>query len=160
MGRRGRGRRAAENMLHHGERRAAEPCGRGILDSPLLSPQLLSLIKDSCTTCPTEVESGHIAVVRVLLDAGVSPTTMVPGRPGGKNPLHIACEAGQEEAAMLLLGSTASLEAVAKPDGKGRAPAELLRQMDMAGIARRLETAAAVRFADDDNAGSGDMPAT
>ena len=31
----------------------------------------------------------------------------VPGRPGGKNPLHIACEAGQEEAAMLLLGSTA-----------------------------------------------------
>ena len=67
VGRRGRGRRAAENMLHHGERRAAEPCGRGILDLGLLSPQLLSLIKDSCTTCPTEVRAHALVRSQLFL---------------------------------------------------------------------------------------------
>ena len=89
---------------------------------------------------------GYVEVVQVLLQAGCSPSAVVPGRPGGKNALHVAAEAGQEDAAAVLveaMKTRAEFEAV---DGGGRTAAALLRQADMGGICRRLEAKAAQHF--------------
>ena len=36
--------------------------------------------------------AGYVEVVELLLQAGCSPSAIVPGRPGGKNSLHVACD--------------------------------------------------------------------
>jgi hypothetical protein len=64
-------------------------------------------------------EYGYAEVVQVLLQAGCSPSAIVPGRRGGKNALHVACEAGHETAVMVLLGAMKTQTEFETVDGSG-----------------------------------------
>jgi len=86
---------------------------------------------------------GKEQVTAVLLRAGVDPARVVPGRPSGKNALHLACEAGQEATASLLLDARwmPNSAAVMRRTAAGFTFLELLRNQDMGSVARRLEAA-------------------
>lgn len=100
---------------------------------------------------------GYVEVVRLLLQAGCSASATVPGRPGGKNALHVACDAGQEAAAVALVEAMASRSQFEAKDGGGLSAVELLREADMGGIARRLDAKATAVFdgAGGDSSGGG-----
>lgn len=86
--------------------------------------------------------AGSEAVVALLLAAGAGPAAPIPGRPGLKTALHVACEAGCEATARLLVGALASAAELDTRDGSGHTALEALRRADMGGIARRLEALA------------------
>eukprot|EP00445_Apocalathium_hangoei_P020277 CAMPEP_0203910258 /NCGR_PEP_ID=MMETSP0359-20131031/51498_1 /ASSEMBLY_ACC=CAM_ASM_000338 /TAXON_ID=268821 /ORGANISM="Scrippsiella Hangoei, Strain SHTV-5" /LENGTH=230 /DNA_ID=CAMNT_0050835693 /DNA_START=92 /DNA_END=784 /DNA_ORIENTATION=- len=79
--------------------------------------------------------SGNEDIVRELLRARALPGFADEGA-GGKTPLHVACEQGQESVARLLLEARADLRAA---DAQGHTACELARESDFGPIARRLE---------------------
>mmetsp|Transcript_45712 Transcript_45712/g.107746 ORF Transcript_45712/g.107746 Transcript_45712/m.107746 type:complete len:303 (-) Transcript_45712:73-981(-) len=91
---------------------------------------------------------GFTEVVAILLAAGVKPASVVPERPGGKNSLHLACEAGQEATAMQLLEAMSTPAEVGAKSTDGSTFVDLLRAQDMGGIARRLTASLAGRQLD------------
>eukprot|EP00658_Telonema_sp_P-2_P025541 TRINITY_DN20291_c0_g1_i4.p1 TRINITY_DN20291_c0_g1~~TRINITY_DN20291_c0_g1_i4.p1 ORF type:complete len:197 (+),score=36.88 TRINITY_DN20291_c0_g1_i4:124-714(+) len=94
-----------------------------------------------CTPATTAAALGEAAamgfcdVVALLLKAG-SRATM---RANGKTALHRACEAGQEEAARVLIQSVSSEDQAMCLTDSGKTAFELARDQDMCGLVRRLE---------------------
>jgi hypothetical protein len=94
---------------------------------------------------------GYTDCVRILLEAGLSPTDYISPQPCDgqqqqnnsifqKNALHIACENGHEECAVLLiLAMNDVADILIKTVPSGLTAFDILRQQDMVGIAKRLE---------------------
>jgi hypothetical protein len=83
-------------------------------------------------------QAGSVEVVRVLLEAGASPDYSL-AELDSKTALHVACEAGHEDVAAVLIPrmSTAGLDC--KTRSTGCTAFELLRRAELTGMARRLE---------------------
>ena len=80
--------------------------------------------------------NGHIEGVRLLLDAGASPS--VQPQPEGKSALHAACEVGDEAVARALISADPASVHMISALG-GRTPLDVCRDNDLSGLARRLE---------------------
>lgn len=91
--------------------------------------------------------------VRILLDAGVSPSAPNPTNASGKNALHVACEHGQEACAALLISAMTSPEEVYKVTSSGESAFDFLRKNDLNGMARRLDAHARSHLHLDSTAG-------
>ena len=81
---------------------------------------------------------GNSAGVQLLLAANASPDDCDAGE--GKSALHVACEAGDEAVARLLVAhSPSGLRSSRSALLNGRTPLDVLRDNDLGGLARRLE---------------------
>ena len=106
----------------------------------------LELLIRTCWVTPTIANSvlvetsqaGSADAVRVLLDAGASPD-FASAELDGKTALHVACEAGHEEVAALLIPRMTKAGIDCKTRSSGCTAFDLLRRAELAGMARRLE---------------------
>jgi hypothetical protein len=91
---------------------------------------------------------GFEECVHILLAAGVSASSVEST--SNKNALHVACEAGQESVASILISSMKSLDEVYAPlevgPDKRLTAFDLLRQNDLNSMAKRLEAQASSLF--------------
>ena len=83
-------------------------------------------------------QAGSVEVVRVLLDAGASPDFSL-AELDGKTALHVACEAGHEDVAAVLIPHMSAIGLNCKTRSTGCTAFELLRRAELTGMARRLE---------------------
>jgi hypothetical protein len=83
-------------------------------------------------------QGGSADVVRLLLDAGASPDFSM-AQLDGKTALHVACEAGHEELAALLIPRMTAAGIWCKTRSTGCTAFDLLRRAELSGMARRLE---------------------
>ena len=106
--------------------------------------------------------AGAVEIIQVLLQAGACPDYAEPAL-DDKTALHVACEAGHEDIAALLIASMSSEGVARETRSGGHTAIQMLRRSDMGGFARRLEAinANAKRHEDAPPARrAGDPPAT
>lgn len=84
------------------------------------------------------VREGHESTAAVLIAAGADPAKPVP-KMDGRAPIHFAAAAGHSRVAALVLDALPSRAAAYAKSTSGKTFADLLRENDMAGAARRLE---------------------
>jgi hypothetical protein len=104
-------------------------------------------VTESCAL-PALYEScsrGYVRCIETLIAAGVNPVRLDGG---GKSALHIACENGQEESAVVLIDAMRRMNDVNTTYG-GATAFDFLRNNDMCGMARRLEAYALDKFQED-----------
>jgi hypothetical protein len=83
-------------------------------------------------------QAGSVEIVHVLLDAGASPDFSL-GELDGKTALHVACEAGHEDVAAVLIPRMSTTGLSCKTRSTGCTAFKLLRRTALMGMARRLE---------------------
>jgi ankyrin repeat protein len=82
----------------------------------------------------------------VLLRAGASPSCSSRGMASLKSAFHYACENGNEACAKILISHMTSIDECYVLNASGATGFDVLRSIDLCGMARRLEAFAAERL--------------
>ena len=93
--------------------------------------------------CET-ARKGHLQVLQVLLDAGAPAGAQTPA---GMTALHFAAQEGEEDACRLLVRHLPDRGSCEQRNSRGLTAADLARERDLCGVARRLEQCIQQQFA-------------